>query len=276
MKKNNSTKEKTYLNSKTEEIYSKYNEDDYDNDEFDSIINKNDIYLSNIVVNEDLYNLNINDINELDSDSFDIKHLYPLTKPKEVLTAEEKDIYSKENMPLVHFVIKKLNAVNVGYDELFSVGIMGYAKALDNYDKSRGIKFSTYAITCIQNELYFFLRKENNIMKKTTSLNQILSTDKNGNSLELEETLSVANMNQKSLEDIILDGENKRILNKIVKYLKPEEQYIITYRFGLDNGIIKTQKEIADAINMSQANVSKIQKNCLSKLKILLRKDILV
>lgn len=292
MKINNFSEDKKYLesNAKDTSVYNKYSkydedEDDYDEDEDDYddySENKNfspelikEAELLDIVVDDDLYKLTIKDINDLDDDSFDIESLYPVTKPKEMLTFAEKTKYAEENIALIHFVIKSLNATKIAYDELFSVGNVGYAKALESYDKSRNVKFATYAINCIRNEILFFLRKENKVMQNTTSLNQILSTDKNGNSLSLEETISFDNINDKSLEDIILDDENRRVLIKVLKYLKPEEQYIIVYRFGLDKGIIKTQKEIADAIKMSQANVSKIQKNCLSKLKLLLRKDIL-
>lgn len=194
-------------------------------------------------------------------------------RTKVKLTMEEKNKIAEENLPLIHYVLKSLNNTGVMYDELFSVGMVGYAKALDSYDKSREVKFSTYAINCIKNEVLFFLRKENKHNQNTTSLNKILSIDKNGNNLELEEIMADDKMGDKGLEDIILEEENKQVLLKAMEYLKEEERFILIYRFGLDRGIIKTQKEIADTINMSQANVSKIQKNCLHKLKLILRKE---
>lgn len=197
-------------------------------------------------------------------------------KPERVkvkLSMEEKNKIAEENLPLIHYVLKSLNNTGVMYDELFSVGMVGYAKALDSYDKSREVKFSTYAINCIKNEVLFFLRKENKHNQNTTSLNKILSIDKNGNNLELEEIMADDKMGDKGLEDIILEEENKQVLLKAMEYLKEEERFILIYRFGLDRGIVKTQKEIADTINMSQANVSKIQKNCLHKLKLILRKE---
>lgn len=197
-------------------------------------------------------------------------------KPERIkvkLTMEEKNKIAEENLPLIHYVLKSLNNTGISYDELFSVGMVGYAKALDSYDKSRDVKFSTYAINCIKNEVLFFLRKENKHSMNTTSLNKILSVDKNGNDLQLEEIMADEKMGEKGLEDMILEDENRKILFKAMEHLKEEERFILIYRFGLDRGIIKTQKEIADTINMSQANVSKIQKNCLQKLKLILRKE---
>ena len=55
----------------------------------------------------------------------------------------------------------------------------------------------------------------------------------------------------------MLEEENKEILLKAIRQLKEDEQYILIYRFGLDKGIVKTQKEIAEMINMSQGMFQK-------------------
>ena len=52
-----------------------------------------------------------------------------------------------------------------------------------------------------------------------------------------------------------------------MRYLSATERYILCYRFGLDRGIVLTQKDIALKLQMSQANISKIEKNSLDKLK---------
>lgn len=188
-------------------------------------------------------------------------------------TAEEKEKVAEENMALIHYVLKKLNIAGIPYDELFSAGQMGYAKAIANYDKSRAVKFSTYAINCIRNEILFFVRKEKKHIDNDVSLNKILSTDKDGNNLQLEEIVADERLGTRSLEDIILSQENRSMLLNALQYLKEDEQFIIIYRYGLDRGIVLTQKEIANKVGMSQANVSKIQKNCLQKLKLILRKE---
>ncbi|MGW8417319.1 sigma-70 family RNA polymerase sigma factor [Brevibacillus sp. NPDC055896] len=187
------------------------------------------------------------------------------------LTDEEKDQYARENESLVFFVVKMFQNSTVDYDELVSIAMVGFAKALHAFDKNRNVKFSTYAINCIKNEILFFLRKERNHVKNSISMNSVLSVDKNGNSLSLEETVSTMDVDERSVEDgIVLNGEIE-LLRKALTDLSKKEQYIITYRYGLDRGIIKTQREIADAIGMSQANVSKIEKNILDKIKKILK-----
>lgn len=179
----------------------------------------------------------------------------------------EKENMAEENMLLVYYVVKMFQNSGIPHDELTSIAMVGYAKALNKFDTSRDVKFSTYAINCIKNEILFFLRKEKRHMKNNVSLNTILSLDKNGNDLQLEEIISDCDNDAKSLEDIIIDEDNKQFLNKALDKLSPKEKYIIIYRYGLDRGIVKTQKEIANNIGMSQANVSKIQKNALEKVK---------
>lgn len=188
-----------------------------------------------------------------------------------LLTNEEKEVMAEENYALVFYVVKMFQNTRIAYDELVSISIVGYAKALNAFDTERGVKFSTYAINCIRNEVLFFLRKEKNHLNNSFSMNTVLSTDKNGNSLSMEETVSNIDNNERSLEQDVVLNDDILLLQKALEYLTDKERYIITYRYGLDNGNVKTQREIAEIIGMSQANVSKIEKNILDKVKKILK-----
>lgn len=178
---------------------------------------------------------------------------------------------AEENYALAFYVVKMFQNSGIPYDELVSISIVGYSKALNAFDTERNVKFSTYAINCIKNEILFFLRKEKNHMKNSFSMNTVLSTDKNGNSLSMEETVSNIDNNERSLEQDVVLNDDILLLRKALEYLTPKERYIITYRYGLDQGNVKTQREIAEIIGMSQANVSKIEKNILDKVKKILK-----
>jgi RNA polymerase sporulation-specific sigma factor len=188
-----------------------------------------------------------------------------------LLTEDEKNVIAEENYSLVFYVVKMFQNSGIPYDELASIAIVGYAKALNAFDTERNVKFSTYAINCIRNEILFFLRKEKGHMKNNVSMNMILSMDKNGNNLSLEETVSNLDNDKTSLEEDVLLADDVKILSYALEHLTPKERYIVTYRYGLDKGIIKTQKEIANHIGMSQANVSKMEKNILDKVKKILK-----
>lgn len=190
------------------------------------------------------------------------------------LTEMEKEIIAVENERLVYYVVKMFENSQIDPDELVNAGMVGYAKALNAFDTTREVKFSTYAINCIKNEILFFLRKEKKHRLNNVSLNTVLSVDKNGNGFHLEDIVAEKNNGEKSLEDRVVEDDHKRLIREAIKMLNPEEQYIMTYRYGLDkNGTEKTQKQIAEDINMSQANVSKIQKHCLLKIKRLIKEE---
>lgn len=218
---------------------------------------------------EDIAKLPFSDKEE-DDEKLDIEK--PTSDTSQKLTKEEREIYAEQNMKLIGYVMKSLYPSQVDYEELYDVGVTGYAKALVSYNKANGAKFSTYAHNCIKNEILFFLRKESKHINNNKSLNTILSVDKNGNNLQLEDIVSDEALKDNGLEDKILEDEQRAIIFKAIGELSEKEQKIIIYRFGLDRGIKKTQKELAEEINMSQANVSKIQEKALKKLQVILKK----
>ena len=188
---------------------------------------------------------------------------------KSMLTAAEKEKYAAEDMNLIHFVLKGVNKNNIPYEELYSVGSLGFAKALNGYRKNKGTKFSTFAVYCIRNEVFFYLKKEQKHMLNL-SLNQSLSDDGNGHDLVLGDLISEEDIGKKSLEEVFEDAEMKKLLLKIINKLSPIEQEVMLSRFDL-TGQKKTQAELAQKFDMTQANVSKIQQNCLKKMLIYLK-----
>lgn len=180
----------------------------------------------------------------------------------------EKEIEAEENLELIHFVANRFRNTRVPYDELFAVCTMGYTKALNAFDKNRGVKLSTFAVNCMQNEVKFYLRKDKKHRQNTVSTGTILSRDKNGNDFQLEDILSEQESeNVMSVEDTYELSEDKGIIREAIESLTEQEQYIMNSRYGLNGFEEKTQKLIAEEIDMSQANVSKIQKNCIDKIK---------
>lgn len=183
------------------------------------------------------------------------------------LTQEEKDLMAEENMSLVHYVANKFRNTRLAYDDLYGAALLGFTKALNSYDTDRGAKFSTYSVNCMKNEIRFFLRKERRQSEHTVSYNMVLSTDKNGNDFELYDILTDQSDEIPDAEEMLILEENRNATIDAVNRLTELEQYIINHRYGLNGCDFKTQKEIAQEVEMSQANVSKIQKNCIRKIK---------
>lgn len=189
------------------------------------------------------------------------------------LTEEEKNIIAEENMLLVHYVANKFRNTKLLYDDLYGAALLGFTKALNAYDSERGAKFSTFAVNCMKNEIRFFLRKERRQSDNTVSYNFVLSEDKNGNDFELYDILADKSDDSPDIQEILILEENKKATLDAVSRLSELEQYIMNHRYGLNGCQFKTQKEIAEEVNMSQANVSKIQKNCIKKVKKILYED---
>lgn len=195
--------------------------------------------------------------------------MYELAK----LTAEDKNIIAEENMALVHYVANKFRNTRLLYDDLYGAALLGFTKALNAYDSDRGAKFSTFAVNCMQNEIRFFLRKERKQSDNTVSYNYVLSTDKNGNDFELYDILADEEGADERVEDYLIEDENKQAILDAVAELTALEQFIINHRYELNGFSFKTQKEIAEMVDMSQANVSKIQKNTIVKIEKLLNRN---
>lgn len=181
------------------------------------------------------------------------------------LTEKQKDEIAEKNMKLVHYVVGKFKNSGMDAEELFSIGVVGFAKALNTFETDKGVKLSTYAINCIRNEILFIMRKEKKNRKNNISMSMIISEDKNGNGLTLEDTIAQLCSNELSVEDRILLDEDISILNETLSTLTEKERYILTYRFGLGCENRKTQKEIADHVGMSQANISKLERGIVKK-----------
>lgn len=192
--------------------------------------------------------------------------------PSCMFTVEEKNKIAEENLKLIHYVLKSFSNTGIDYDELESIGYLGFAKALNSFDKMKGIRFSTYAINCIVNEILFFLRKEKKHINNY-SLNKELQVDNKGNVLTLEDTIEDTKFSEIGIDYNIMKEEEKQILLKAIKKLDDDEQYIMLYRYGVGGYKAKTQKQLAEELKMSQANISKIQRSCLRKLRFILQKE---
>lgn len=134
--------------------------------------------------------------------------------PKALTAAEEKkyleqmaagDHHARQkliehNLRLVAHIAKKYYADENDRDDLVSIGTVGLIKAVDSFDPTKGIRLSSYASRCIENEILMFFRSA----KKTAqdvSLNDPIDTDKDGNTLTLLDTIAT---DDHILEDIDL------------------------------------------------------------------------
>ncbi len=176
---------------------------------------------------------------------------------------EARDILIEHNLRLVVYIAKKFENTGVGIEELVSIGTVGLIKAISTFNKEKNIKLATYASRCIENEILMFIRKTASY-KKEVSIDEPLSVDWDGNELLLSDILgSESDSVSKRMED----DEERRIIRDAVKNLNPRERVIIEMRFGLNGKTELTQKEVADALGISQSYISRLEKRIMAELK---------
>ena len=174
-----------------------------------------------------------------------------------------KSVLIERNLRLVVYIARKFENTGVGVEDLVSIGTIGLIKAINTFNPSKNIKLATYASRCIENEILMYLRRNNRI-KTEISIDEPLNVDWDGNELLLSDILGTeSDIIYRSLEDEI----DRELLNTAMKKLSSREKKIMELRFGLTNGVEKTQKEVADMLGISQSYISRLEKRIISRLK---------
>ena len=177
--------------------------------------------------------------------------------------ADARDALIEHNLRLVVYIAKRFENTGVGIEELISIGTVGLIKAIETFNTDKNIKLATYASRCIENEILMFIRKHSG-KKREVSIDEPLSVDWDGNELLLSDILgSEADSVSKGMED----DEEKKILRAAVSTLSEREQIIIEMRYGLSSGKELTQKEVADALGISQSYISRLEKKIMFELR---------
>ncbi len=174
----------------------------------------------------------------------------------------------EHNLRLVVFIVNKHYGESKEQEDLISIGTIGLIRAAETFDAEKAISFSTYASTCIRNQIKMYFRK---IRHKSSEvyMNEPIDTDKNGNELTIADIFK---------DDVCVDDEvelriNMEKLYKLVgTVLDDRERLIISKRYGLvcaDGTVSKplAQREVAKNLNISRSYVSRIEKKALEKLK---------
>jgi RNA polymerase sporulation-specific sigma factor len=178
---------------------------------------------------------------------------------------EARDQLISHNLRLVVYLAKKFENTGVGAEDLISIGSIGLIKGINTFNPEKKIKLATYASRCIENEILMYLRRTGKT-KLEVSIDEPLNVDWDGNELLLSDILGTE-------EDVIYrDLENEAelaLLRKAVGELGEREREIIELRFGINRKNAKemTQKEVADALGISQSYISRLEKKIMGHLK---------
>ncbi|MBQ8783105.1 MAG: RNA polymerase sporulation sigma factor SigG [Clostridia bacterium] len=226
-----------------------------------------------------------------------------LKRAKEGDTKAREDLING-NLRLVLSVIQRFLNRGENPDDLFQVGCIGLIKAIDNFDTSHDVKFSTYAVPMIIGEIRRHLRDNNSVRvsrsMRDTAYRAIQVKEKLSNELQREPTVEeIAQELEVKKEAVVLAmeaivepvslyepvyndggdaiyvmdqiGDNNTadswideiLLKQAIENLSEREKRILNLRFMLG----KTQTEVAKEVGISQAQVSRLEKGVLKKIK---------
>ncbi len=218
---------------------------------------------------------------------------------------EARELFINGNLRLVLSIIQRFSNSNEDASDLFQIGCIGLIKALDNFDRSLNVKFSTYAVPMIMGELKRYLRDYNTIRVsrslKDIAYKAIYAREKIMKETQKEPTIEeISKMIEVDKEDIVValdaiqtpvslyepvyteGGDTLYVMDQISDKKNKEENWIeeISLKQALDKlssrerNIVelrffkgKTQMEVADEIGISQAQVSRLEKNALRNMK---------
>lgn len=185
--------------------------------------------------------------------------------------SEARAILMLINIPLVSYVLMHKFGFDSISDDLeeMQVGKMGLIKAIDLYDISKNVNFSTYATKVIQNEILMHLRKQNSYTNTPERTK-----------VSMEECVIPENDGELHIVDMIKDDCNiceevaeKDLLERTIikfKHLSPLEQQTLVSYFGLCGKQRMTQEEVGAEFGKSRSSISQIVSRALSKLRLLI------
>ncbi len=225
--------------------------------------------------------------------------------------AQARELFIKGNLRLVLSVIRRFSSSSENADDLFQIGCIGLIKAIDNFNTKLGVKFSTYAVPMILGEIRRYLR-DNNSIRVSRSLRDIaykaiytrenymkqylrepticeiageigipkeeivFAMDAIQNPVSLYDPVYTEGGDTLYVMDQISDKKNKEenwvesiALAEAMKCLDQREKHIVTLRFFEG----RTQMEVAEEIGISQAQVSRLEKNALKSMRQYLRPE---
>lgn len=195
----------------------------------------------------------------------------PLERDEEMRMLEEyakgsmdaRAVLIEHNLRLVVYIAKKFENAGVNVEDLISIGTIGLIKAVNTFKIDKNIKLATYASRCIENEILMYLRRDVK-RKSEVSLDEPLNVDWDGNELLLSDILGTEN---DVVSTRIEEEVNRKLLHHALTKLSEREKQIMDMRFGLKNGREMTQKEVADAMGISQSYISRLEKKIIERLQ---------
>ena len=169
----------------------------------------------------------------------------------------------EHNLRLVAHIVKKYYSQSGDQDDLISIGTIGLIKGISTFKPDKNVRLATYASRCIENEILMHFRAQRKLQGEV-SLTETLESAGEGGSLSLMDTIAV---DDTMLEDLDTRDACRKVRACVDTCLTEREREIIVRRYGLDDRLPQTQREVAARCGISRSYVSRIEKRALEKLE---------
>lgn len=201
------------------------------------------------------------------------------TFPKPLTRQEEEELLNKaaegsdqararlieHNLRLVAHIAHKYVVSGYDHDDLVSIGTVGLIKGVNTFKRNTGTQLSTYCARCIENEILMVMRSAQK-RKSDISLQEPIGTDGEGNEVSLIDIL--ASQDSAVADAVELKISFEKICDLITRVLPPRERMVIEMRYGLADGQIYAQQDIAAKLGISRSYVSRLEKKALETLRM--------
>lgn len=198
---------------------------------------------------------------------FDVRLPEPL--PNEELKyyikkAQAGNVWAREkaivhNIRLVIDIVEKYYSKTYHeYEDLVSIGVIGLIKAIDTYDVDRGVKFASYAVPCIRNEIGMALRGDKH-RKKVTNFTDLMGQINNRIKNPDVNTVDDILVDDDDFVEQVLNEEEYEVIREAIEFLNEHDREIVKLYYGF-YGRPMSQREVSQICKTSRSNICKILK----------------
>ena len=170
----------------------------------------------------------------------------------------------EHNLRLCAHIARKYTVPGCDADDLISIGTVGLIKGVNTYKPGTGTQLSTYCARCIENEILMCLRA---IQKRRgdVSLHEPIGVDSEGNEMTLSDVLGT---DEGAVHEAVERRVSLQSVRRLVQtQLHGRERTVLELRYGLLDGRMHPQQEIARQLGVSRSYISRIEKKAMERLK---------
>lgn len=177
---------------------------------------------------------------------------------------QAREALIEHNLRLCAHIARKYTVPGYDSDDLISIGTVGLIKGVNTFRPGTGTQLSTYCARCIENEILMCLRASQK-RRGDVSLHEPIGVDNEGNEITLTDVLGTE---EGAVHDEVERRMSLQSIRRLVQtQLHGRERTVLELRYGLLDGQMHAQQEIAQRLGISRSYISRIEKKAMEQLR---------